>query len=108
LEGINFRDATNYVVLDAGDYALEVRPGGEDMNVALRSDATLEEGVTYDLIAVGRPADQTLALLTLLAPVAIQAGEVSTPEAALGEEPLAETVVPEEIEDVAATPTPAG
>src|SRR5215207_9853655 len=50
-EGVDFRDATDYVVLDAGDYALEVRPGGEDMTVALESNATFEEGVTYDLIA---------------------------------------------------------
>ena len=43
-EGVDFRDATDYVVLDAGDYALEVRPGGEDMTVALQSDATLRGG----------------------------------------------------------------
>ena len=52
-EGVDFRDATDYIVLDAGDYALEVRPGGEDMTVALQTDATFEEGVTYDLIAAG-------------------------------------------------------
>ncbi|HLL51007.1 MAG TPA: DUF4397 domain-containing protein, partial [Thermomicrobiales bacterium] len=107
-EGIDFRTATDYLVLDAGDYQLEVRPGGEDMTVALQSDATLEEGVTYDLIAVGRPEDQTLSLLTLMAEVPIQTGAIATPEAESGQEAMAETVVPEPIEDVEASPTPAG
>src|SRR5215211_5414111 len=107
-EGVDFRDATDYIVLDAGDYALEVRPGGEDMTVALESDATLEEGVTYDLIALGRPDDQTLTLLALMAEVPIQTGEVATPEAADADAALAETVVPEAIEEVEVSPTPAG
>jgi hypothetical protein len=107
-EAIDFRTATDYLVLDAGDYQLEVRPGGEDMSVALQSDATLEEGVTYDLIAVGRPEDQTLTLLTLMAEVPIQTGAIATPEAESGQEAMAETVVPEPIEDVEASPTPAG
>jgi len=107
-EGVDFRDATDYVVLDAGDYSLEVRPGGEDMTVALQSDATLEEGVTYDLVALGRPDDQTLTLLALTAPVAIQIGDVATPEAADDDAAIAETVVPQAIEDVDASPTPAG
>lgn len=107
-EGINFRDATDYIVLDAGEYSFEVRPGGEDMTVALQSAATLEEGVTYDLIALGRPDDQTLTLLALMAPVAIQTGDVATPEAAADDAALAETVVPEAIDDVEASPTPAG
>jgi hypothetical protein len=107
-EGVDFRAATDYVVLDAGDYSLEVRPGGEDMTVALQSDATLEEGVTYDLVALGRPDDQTLTLLALMAPVAIQTGDVATPEAADDDAAIAETVEPQAIEDVEASPTPAG
>jgi hypothetical protein len=107
-EGINFGDATDYVVLDAGDYSLEVRPGGEDMTVALETDATFEEGVTYDLVALGRPEDQTLTLLTLMAEVPIQTGDVATPEATSDEGAVAATVVPEAIEDVEVSPTPAG
>ena len=107
-EDVDFRDATDYIVVDAGDYSLEVRPGGEDMTVALQSDATFEEGMTYDLIALGRADDQTLTLLALTAPVAIQTGEVATPEAADADAALAETVVPSAIDDVEASPTPAG
>ncbi|MBW3632833.1 MAG: DUF4397 domain-containing protein [Chloroflexi bacterium] len=106
-EGIDFREATEYVVLDAGEYALEVRPGGEDMTVALQSEATLEEGVTYDLVALGRPEDQTLTLLALMAAVPIQIGDVATPAAA-SEDAVAATVVPQAIEDVEASPTPVG
>src|SRR5215211_7706819 len=107
-EGIDFRDATDYIVLDAGEYSLEVRPGGEDMNVALQSNATFEEGVTYDLSALGREDEQTLTLLALMAPVEIQTGDVATPDAASEDAAVAETVVPEAIEDVEASPTPAG
>jgi hypothetical protein len=85
-----------------------VRPAGEDMTVALQSDATFEEGVTYDLIALGRVDEQTLTVLALMAPVAIQTGEVATPEAADADAALAETVVPEAIDDVEVSPTPAG
>jgi hypothetical protein len=107
-EGINFRDATDYVVLDAEEYSLEVRPGGDDMTVALQSDATFEQGVTYDLIVLGRADEQTLTMLALMAPVAIQTGEVATPEAADEDAAIAETVVPAPIDDVEASPTPAG
>ena len=107
-EGVDFRDATDYIVLDAGEYSFEVRPGGEDMTVALQSNATLEEGVTYDLVALGRADNQTLTMLALMAPVAIQTGDVATPEAADEDAAIAETVVPEAIEDVEVSPTPAG
>lgn len=105
-EGVEFRGATDYIILDAGAYPIEVRPGGEDLTVALQSEATLDEGVTYDLIVIGRPDDQTLALLPLLAPVAIQTGEVATPETVEEEGSVAATVVPEAIEDEDAAATP--
>lgn len=105
-EGVEFRGATDYIILDAGAYPIEVRPGGEDLTVALQSEATLDEGVTYDLIVIGRPDDQTLALLPLLAPVAIQTGEVATPETVEEEGSVAATVVPEAIEDEDASATP--
>jgi hypothetical protein len=105
-EGINDKDSTHYVVIDAGDYTLEVRPGGQDMTVAAQSDVTLDEGVTYDLIAIGRPEDRSLQLLALPVKVAIQTGEVATPEAT-AEAPLAETVVPQPAGGMEASPTPA-
>ena len=105
-EGVDFRDATDYIVVDAGDYPIEVRPGGEDLTVALQADVALEEGTTYDLVVVGRPDDQTLALLALMAPVEIQTGEVATPDTVEEEGSVAATVVPEAIVDAEGTATP--
>lgn len=104
-EGVDFGKATDYVILDAGDYPIEVRPGDDDMTVALRSDVTLEEGTVYDLVAIGRAEDRSLSLLVLTAPVAIQTGEMATPEAVTGDESLAATVEPETLTDGTSTPT---
>jgi Domain of unknown function (DUF4397) len=109
-DGVNFRDATHYAVVDMGDYQLQVRPGGDDTTVALQTDLTVEEGVVYDLILIGRPDDRSLKLLALTVPVAIQTGEVATPEAAASETTVAGTVVPAETANLELTPTatPAG
>lgn len=104
-DGIDFGNATDYVILDAGDYPIEVRPGDDDMTVALRSDVTLEEGMVYDLVAIGRPDDRSLTVLVLTAPVAIQVGEMATPVAITDDEPLAGTVEPETLTDGMSTPT---
>ena len=108
-DGVNFKDATHYAVVDQGDYQVQVRPGGDDTTVALESDTTIDEGVVYDLMLIGRPDDRSLKLLALTVPVEIQTGEVATPEA-VSETEVAGTVVPQETEnlDVTATPTAAG
>jgi hypothetical protein len=107
-EGIDFGAATDYIILDAGEYPIEVRPGGDDMTVALQADATLEEGMVYDLVALGRPDDRSLSLLVLTAPAEIRTGDIATPEAVSADTPLAETVTPETIEndEMVATPEP--
>lgn len=106
-EGVDFGDATDYIIVDAGEYPIEVRPGGDDMTVALQADAAIEEGTVYDLVALGRPDDRTLALLVLTAPAEIQTGAIATPEAVSTDAPLAETVTPETIENDASVATPA-
>lgn len=106
-EGIDFGTATDYIVVDAGSYPIEVRPGGDDMTVALQADATIEEGMVYDLVALGRPDDRSLALLVLTAPAEIQTGAIATPEAVSTDAPLAETVTPETIENDTTVATPA-
>lgn len=77
-DGVSFRDATNYQVVDAGDYKLQVKTG--DDTIALAADATLEAGQVYDAVAVGRADDNTLALLLLTAPASVREGGVATPE----------------------------
>lgn len=103
--GVNFGDATNYAVVDAGEYPLEVRPGGEDMSVALQSETPLEEGQVYDFVLLGRPADQSLTLLVLTAAAEIRVGEVATPQATTSEAAAAETVVPTTIANAEASPS---
>jgi hypothetical protein len=106
-EGIDFGATTNYIIVDAGDYPIEVRPGGDDMTAALQADATIEEGIVYDLVALGRPDDRTLTLLVLTAPAEIRTGAIATPQAVDGDAPLAETVIPETIENDSTVATPA-
>ena len=103
-EGVDFRDATDYLVVDADEYPLEVRPGGEDMTVALQSDLTLEDSTVYDVVVLGRPDDQSLRLLVLAVPAETRTGLVATPDATEGDAPLAETAVPVDEAEVEATP----
>lgn len=104
-EGVDFGAATEYAVIDAGNYAIEVYPSGDDLAVSLRSEATIDEATSYDLVALGRPSDRSLRLLALQAPLDVRRGEAATPQAIDGDEALTETVVPEVI-DAEATATP--
>lgn len=103
--GVNFGDATSYLIVDAGDYPLQIRPGGDNMTVALQSDVTIAEGTVYDFVALGRPEDRTLQLLMLTAPAMIQTGAVATPAAVDSVASAPATVVPETI---GASATPSG
>ncbi|MBW3633079.1 MAG: DUF4397 domain-containing protein [Chloroflexi bacterium] len=106
-EGINFGEATNYVVIDAGTYPIEIRPTGEDLMVALRTDASIEEGMSYDLVVLGRPANRSLRFLALRAPLAIRTGDIATIDVVTDGAAMSETVVPRTIE-TEVTPTPVG
>jgi hypothetical protein len=108
-EGINFGDATNYVVIDADTYPIEVRPGDNELLVTLRTDATIEEGTSYDLVVLGRPGDRSLRFLALRAPLGIRTGDIATPVVMTDDAALAETVIPRTLEDEdEVPPTPTG
>ena len=101
-EDVDFRDATNYAVVDADAYTVEVHPAGED-TVALQTDVELEAGTVYDAIVIGRADDQTLALLVLTSEAGVREGGLATPGADVMTTPGAVgTAV------MAATPLPAG
>ena len=51
VEGLAYPEATAYLTVDAGTYALEVRAAGET-DAALTLDATLEAGMNYTAIAM--------------------------------------------------------
>jgi hypothetical protein len=76
-EGVDFRDVTDYKTIDAGTYKLQVKKGD---TIALTGDATLDAGMVYDTIVVGRTADNTLALLILAAQASVREGGIATPE----------------------------
>jgi hypothetical protein len=77
-EDVSFKDRPPYKILDAGTVTLQVRKAGEQ-TVVLESEVTLEAGHVYDIIALGRAADQSLKLLILSAPVPVREGGVATP-----------------------------
>lgn len=104
-EGVNFGEATNYVVVDAGTYPIEIRPAGDDLRVEMRTDAVISEGMSYDLVVIGRPGDRSLRFLALRAPLAVRTGFTATPEVVTDDAALTVTVVPEMIGSEP-TPTP--
>jgi hypothetical protein len=76
-EGVEFRDVTDYTTVDSGDYTVQLK---KDDTVALSGDLSLEPGVVYDVIAIGRVDDNTLALLALESTALVREGDVATPE----------------------------
>jgi hypothetical protein len=54
VEGLAYPEATDYLTVDAGTYALEIRAAG-DTAAALSLEATLEAGQNYTAIAMDDP-----------------------------------------------------
>lgn len=104
-EGVNLGEATNYVVVDAGTYPIEIRPAGDEQMVEVRTDAVIAEGMSYDLVVIGRPADRSLRFLALRAPLGIRTGFTATPVVVTNDAALSVTVVPSDI-GTEVTPTP--
>lgn len=84
IENLAYPDATDYLMVPAGSYDLEVRPTGTE-DVALPLPGTkLAAGTAYSVYAVGTVADGTLTALAVpAAPEAPTAEEAqaATPEA---------------------------
>jgi hypothetical protein len=65
LEDFRFKDFTDYITLDAGDYDLAVTPTGAT-DPAITASVSLESGTDYTVLAVGDGANQPLALWPLV------------------------------------------
>jgi hypothetical protein len=78
--GVAFQDVTDYEVLDAGTYDIQVKQG-DDVLVRV-TDFSVEAGMVYDVIAIGRNDDGSLALVAVSAPAEAPTGAVSSPDAA--------------------------
>ncbi len=90
--GVEYRGVSEYIAVDEGTYALQVRPA-EDQMVIMESDFTVEEGTVYDVVAVGRRDTQSVQLLVLTAPVPLQEGIVATPAVNVADTPAASGTV---------------
>ena len=78
IPNLAFPNASDYLVVPAGSYDLEVRPTGT-MDVALALDGVaLEAGMVYDVFAIGTIADGTLSVLVV---PSTTAATVATPMA---------------------------
>lgn len=78
---VDFRDVSDYHVVDAGDITLQVNNAGED-TIVVEADETFKEGTVYDVIVGGRASDHSLALLVLSAPASVRQGAIATPQTA--------------------------
>jgi len=76
-KGVEFRDVTDYSSVDSGTYTVQVK---KNDSVVITGDLTLEAGMVYDVVAVGRADDNTLSLLVLTANAQVRTGAVATPE----------------------------
>ena len=65
LEGVQFKQFTDYLDFDAGDYTIEVFPVGAT-EPAITGDFTLMDGNDYTLFASGNGVTQALELMALL------------------------------------------
>ncbi len=96
-DGVDFKDVTDYVTIDAGIYDLQIKHGDD---VLIRAtDFPVEPGLTYDVLVIGRSDDGSLQLVTFTAPTESLTGVVATP--ALASTPA---VVDEVTPEVVATP----
>ena len=72
--GVEFESMTDPIILDAGDYDLQVRAAGED-EVLFRSESVvLDAGLVYSAVVAGSAENGTLALLLFEAPADVRAG----------------------------------
>jgi len=78
--GTNFRDVTDYKVVDAASVTLDVRKGG-DSQVLAEGTVDVKEATVYDLILIGQLKDQSLKVLAISAPASTRMGAVATPVA---------------------------
>jgi hypothetical protein len=78
VDGVGFKDVSDYQTLDAGTYDIQVKQGDE---VLIRiEDLSIEAGTVYDVLAVGRSDDDSLELVAFAAPAESPTGGMASPE----------------------------
>jgi len=78
--GVDFKDTTDYEVMDAGTYDIQVK---HDDDVLIRvQDLTIEAGNVYTILAIGRSDDGSLQLVAFSSPAESPTGMAATPDMA--------------------------
>jgi hypothetical protein len=98
-EGVGTGDETDYTIVDAGTYDLQLKDG--DDVVARIQELQLDENISYDIVVIGSADDNTLQVISLAAPTAAIEGGTPQASAEAGGESLAEEATAE----VVSTPT---
>jgi len=76
--GVDFRDVTDYRVIDAGSTILDAVKNGESQ-VLSEGTVDLKEANVYDIVLIGQEKDQSLKIIAIAAPASVRTGGVSTP-----------------------------
>lgn len=77
--GIDFRNASGYVVFNAGSQTFQLRETGSDTLLLEATDVPLEAGMVYDIVALGQSEDGTLQLVIYEANAGTLEGAGATP-----------------------------
>jgi len=78
VEGLAENTSSEYLTVDAGTIEAQVRPEGEQTPL-LETSLDVQEGMVYDVVALGNANDTSLQLLVLMASATARQGEVVTP-----------------------------
>ncbi len=77
--GIAYRNASGYVVFDAGTVSFQLRENGSDTLLLEAPDVPLEAGMVYDIVAIGQSEDGTLQMVIYEANAGTLEGAGATP-----------------------------
>ena len=76
--GVDFRDVTDYRIIDSASTVLDAVKNGESQ-VLSEGTVDLKEANVYDIILIGQAKDQSLKLIAVAAPAEVRTGGVATP-----------------------------
>ncbi|CAA9567717.1 MAG: hypothetical protein AVDCRST_MAG19-2440 [uncultured Thermomicrobiales bacterium] len=78
-EGVEFRGSSDYAVIDAGNYGLQVREADGDTLLLEAPQTMLQAGMVYDVYAIGQTENGTAQLTVFTAPASTRTGQMATP-----------------------------
>jgi hypothetical protein len=72
--GVGFEDFSDYTILDAGEYDLQIQQAGGDDVIFRAESVVIEAGLVYSAVTAGSVDNGTFTLLLFPAPAEIRAG----------------------------------